>query len=200
MRGASLRVHRSRGWPIFQWTLTDGLTRIDLEVEGPAGTTLAAGGGAQRTIADPEALLRRIKGTASPGIYLLLDFHPFLDSPLHVRLIKDIAQSHGAAARTLVFVSHELKLPVELEHLAARLPLQLPGKPERQMIVMRAIEEWTDRHQGKASTRAPPRRSRTTSPASRRAMRCGSRARRCSTTARSVWRTSAPRSRTSTDC
>jgi hypothetical protein len=150
VRGASLRVNKSRGWPILQWTLTDGLARIDLEVEGPAGTTLAKGGSAQRTIAEPEALLRRIKGTASPGIYLLLDFHPFLDSPLHVRLIKDIAQSHGAAARTLVFVSHELKLPVELEHLAARLPLQLPGKPERQMIVMRAIEEWTDRHHGKA--------------------------------------------------
>jgi len=39
---------------------------------------------------------------------------------------------------------------VELEHLAARLPLQLPTKSERQMIAMRAIEEWTDRNRGKS--------------------------------------------------
>jgi hypothetical protein len=138
VRAAALRVNQARGWPVFQWTLTDGLLRTDLEMGGP-----------QTTLAEPEALLRRLKATTSPGIYVLLDFHPFLDSPLHVRLIKDIAQGYDTAPRTLVFVSHELKLPAELEHLAARLPLELPAKPERQLIVSRVIQEWCDLHRGK---------------------------------------------------
>ena len=139
VRAAALRVHQARGWPVFQWTLTDGLLRTDLEMGGP-----------QTTLAEPEALLRRLKATTTAGIYVLLDFHPFLDSPLHVRLIKDIAQGYDAAPRTLVFVSHELKLPAELEHLAARLPLELPAQPERQLIVSRVVQDWCDLHRGKA--------------------------------------------------
>jgi len=55
VRGASLRVNKSRGWPIFQWTLTDGLARIDLDIQGPTDSTAAAAG--QRSIPEPEALL-----------------------------------------------------------------------------------------------------------------------------------------------
>ncbi len=138
VRAATLRVNQVRGWPVFQWTLTDGLLRTDLAMGGP-----------QANAAEPEALLRRLKSTTAPGLYVLLDFHPFLDNPLHVRLIKDIAQGYESAARTLMFVSHELKLPAELEHLAARLPLELPAKSERQLIVSRVIQEWCDLHRGK---------------------------------------------------
>ena len=62
------------------------------------------------------------------GIYVLLDFHPYLDNPMFVRTLKDIAQDYKKCARTLVLISHEVKLPQELEHLAARFSLQHAGQ------------------------------------------------------------------------
>jgi SpoVK/Ycf46/Vps4 family AAA+-type ATPase len=49
----------------------------------------------------------------------LLDFHPFLREPVHVRLVKEIAQGYRELPRTLAFVSHALELPggiVSFEH------------------------------------------------------------------------------------
>ena len=93
--------------------MTEGLLRVDVDL-----------GGAQRTLAQPEQLLKHIRATTMAGIYVLLDFHPYLDNPMFVRTIKDIAQDYKKCARTLVLISHEVKLPQELEHLAARFSLQ----------------------------------------------------------------------------
>ncbi len=85
-------------------------------------------GGAQKTLAQPEQLLKHIRATTMAGIYVLLDFHPYLDNPMFVRTLKDIAQDCKKCARTLVLMSHELKLPQELDHLAARFRLSLPDE------------------------------------------------------------------------
>jgi hypothetical protein len=108
VRDAAMRAQRGRNWGVFQWTVTEGLLRIDVNL-----------GGAQRTLAQPDQLLRHIKSTTMPGIYVLLDFHPYLENPLFVRTLKDIAQEYDKCARTLVLTSYEMKLPQELEHLAA---------------------------------------------------------------------------------
>ncbi len=131
VRDAAMRAQRGRNWGVFQWTVTEGLLRVDVDL-----------GGAQRTLSQPEQLLRHIKSTTMAGIYVLLDFHPYLDNPLFVRTLKDIAQEYEKCARTLVLISHEMKLPQELEHLAARFAVRLPDKQERHAIVMRIAREW----------------------------------------------------------
>ena len=131
VREAALKAQRGRNWGVFQWTVTEGLLRVDVDL-----------GGAQRTLAQPEQLLRHIKATTMAGIYVLLDFHPYLEKPLFVRTLKDIAQDYEKCARTLVLISHEMKLPQELEHLAARFAVRLPDKNERHAIVMRMAREW----------------------------------------------------------
>jgi len=117
--------------PVFQWSTTDGLRRLDVDL-----------GGSQLHNAEPTEVLRSIRATERAGVYVLLDFHPFLGDPLHVRLIKDICQGYDRVARTLVFVSHELALPKELEHLAARFELAFPTRDEREAIVRRIAHEW----------------------------------------------------------
>ncbi len=139
VRDAAMRAQRGRNWGVFQWTVTEGLMRVDVDL-----------GGAQRTLAQPEQLLRHIKATTMAGIYVLLDFHPYLENPLFVRTLKDIAHEYDRCARTIVLISFEMKLPQELEHLAARFSVRLPDKAERQAIVMRAAREW-----GKLNGRMP---------------------------------------------
>ena len=79
---------------------------------------------AGRTAAAPE-------GTTPPGVYVLLDFHPYLADPVNVRMIKDVAQAYEKVPRTLVLISHEVTVPQELEHLTARLKLGMPSRNER---------------------------------------------------------------------
>lgn len=50
--------------PLFRWSVTDGLQRLDLQLEP------------QRHNAAPEEALRHIRAVDKPGIYALLDFHP----------------------------------------------------------------------------------------------------------------------------
>src|ERR1700731_1833541 len=63
----SLKVRVGRGWGVFQWTVTEGLRRIDIDLGGP-----------QRTLSDPDQLLKHLKATPMAGIYVLLDFQPYL--------------------------------------------------------------------------------------------------------------------------
>jgi hypothetical protein len=137
VREAALKAQRGKNWGVFQWTVTEGLLRVDVDL-----------GGAQRTLAQPEQLLKHIKATTMAGIYVLLDFHPYLDNPMFVRTLKDIAQEYKKCARTLVLISHEVKLPQELEHLAARFSIKMPNKNERHGIVMQMAREWAQTHGG----------------------------------------------------
>ncbi|MEO8016512.1 MAG: AAA family ATPase [Pseudomonadota bacterium] len=131
VREASLKAQRGKNWGVFQWTVTEGLLRVDVDL-----------GGSQKTLAQPDQLLKHIRATTMAGIYVLLDFHPYLDNPMFVRTLKDIAHDYSKCARTIVLISHEIKLPQELDHLAARFTLRMPDKVERQAIVMKMAREW----------------------------------------------------------
>src|SRR6185369_11110261 len=100
---AAARAGRGRNWYAFQWTCTDGLKRADVDMPP------------QKTLAEPAALLRHLRATPTPGIYVLLDFHPFLNDPVNVRMIKDVAQNYEKTPITIVLLSHEVTVPQELE-------------------------------------------------------------------------------------
>src|SRR5262245_7777389 len=51
--------------PVFQWTVTDGLRRLDVNL-----------GASQQHNAEPDAVLKSIRASNVAGIYILLDFHP----------------------------------------------------------------------------------------------------------------------------
>ncbi|WP_448630681.1 AAA family ATPase [Cellulomonas soli] len=116
--------------PVFRWTVTEGLGRIDVDL-GPA----------QRFNTDPLEVLRTVRVTDLPGVYVLVDFHPFLTDPVAVRLLKDIAQGHGAVPRTVVLLSHAVDVPAELEHLVARVQVSVPDRATRAAVVDRAVAE-----------------------------------------------------------
>jgi len=137
----AIRLAKPIHTPVFQWTVTEGLRRLDIDLGGP-----------QRHNAEPEEVLRSIRASDKAGVYVLLDFHPYLNEAVHVRLIKDICQDYQRAARTLVLVSHEIKLPVEVEHFAARFVLQFPSPAERMQIVEAAANDWMQSHGSKVKT------------------------------------------------
>jgi SpoVK/Ycf46/Vps4 family AAA+-type ATPase len=122
--------------PLFRWTVTDGLQRLDIALEPQALNS------------KPREVLKHIRAVSKPGIYVLLDFHPFLDDPLHVRLIKDICIRYREVARQIILISHTVKLPSELESFSARFEMALPTDDERRQIIQHVADEWTAENPG----------------------------------------------------
>ncbi len=144
LKSVTLRSSTSDYMPLFRWTITDGLQRLDIALEP------------QMMNSEPTDVLKHIRAVTKPGIYVLLDFHPFLNDPVHVRLLKDICIRYGEIARQLVLVSHQVKVPNELEAFSARLDMALPSETERQTIIERVANEWAEENPG-ARLQADPK-------------------------------------------
>jgi SpoVK/Ycf46/Vps4 family AAA+-type ATPase len=130
--------------PLFRWSVTDGLQRQDIALE------------AQKINSEPTDVLKHIRAVARPGVYVLLDFHPFLDDPVHVRLLKDICIQQPGVRRQIVMISHKIDLPMELEPYAARVEMALPNDRERMSIIQGIADEWSHDNAG-AKVQADPK-------------------------------------------
>ncbi len=117
--------------PLFRWSVTDGLARLD-------------GAPEQRQWYDSDAvsMLRNIRDSRLAATYVLLDLHPFFSDPVVVRLLKDIATAPLATRSTIVLVSPQLDVPDDLDHLALRFPMAFPDRAERAAIVDGVLGAW----------------------------------------------------------
>ena len=100
---------------LYRWSITEGLRRIDMdredEAEGPP---------------DASAALQAMKQAEQRGIYLLLDFHPYLGYASSQRQLRDIVQRRHCQPHVVVLVGAKVELPPELEAIAVRFNPRLP--------------------------------------------------------------------------
>jgi hypothetical protein len=122
--------------PLWRWTLTDGLSRLDF-AENQNGVS-----------ADVTSTLEAIRAHGERGIYLMFDFHGLLGYAMSLRQIREIVQRHRCAAHTVVLVGAKIELPDELEALALRVPLSLPDIRELAGILRGEAAGW-QREQGR---------------------------------------------------
>ncbi len=123
--------------PLYRWSITEGLLRLE------------EGYSPQRHNTQPQDVLGHIKASLHPGVYVLTDFHPYLEDPLHVRLLKDIAISYTDAPRTVILLSHELSVPEELSHFNANFELSMPDKIKIAEQVKNIADSWTAENNGR---------------------------------------------------
>ena len=116
--------------PLYRWSVTDGLQRLDLELQP------------QRHNIEPREVLGHIRAVSRPAIFVLLDFHPYLDDPVHTRLLKDISLAAAGTGTVLILVSHRITLPDELRSYSARFALRMPDAEERRRLLLEAVEEF----------------------------------------------------------
>ncbi|MCZ6498366.1 MAG: AAA family ATPase [Gammaproteobacteria bacterium] len=122
--------------PLFRWSVTDGLQRLDLDLEP------------QRHNVEPANVLGHIRAVEQPGIYALLDFHPYLEDPVNIRLLKDIAVDAAKTGKTVLLISHEIELPAELKSFSAHFKMKLPGAEQRKKAIEVLIVEYRKQHPG----------------------------------------------------
>ncbi|TPW12234.1 MAG: ATPase AAA, partial [Halothiobacillaceae bacterium] len=127
---------------ITKWTITTGLENSaaptlqlqDLHTESP--TT------------EPPAALQRIKNQKRPGIFALLDFHPYLSEPLIIRLLKEIALSAPVTGHVVVLISHHIDLPDELSRFSAHFELSMPDEAALRQMLMDESKIWVMKNKG----------------------------------------------------
>ncbi|MEK6229970.1 MAG: AAA family ATPase [Actinomycetota bacterium] len=129
---ADLRVHR------FEWTVTRGLIRAG-EAQAVYGTE------------DPGALARNVAALSVEAIYLLKDLAPHLassagpDAARVSRALRDTAEAFSAPGRlsTLVIAGASVDLPAELDAVAVRYRLALPGPEDYRRTVLATLQ-WLE--------------------------------------------------------
>lgn len=135
--GLFVRVAIQLSQPLYLWNVLEGLHRAS---QGPPE---------QASNQEPAEVLRHIWSLKMEGLYLMLDFHPYLDDPVHVRLLKDICQHAERYKQTLVFVSHAMPIPPELNHFAARFDLRLPDEAALVKLVGKVADRWAREQPGR---------------------------------------------------
>jgi hypothetical protein len=108
----------------FFWSVTDGYYNTDKF--GDDKTPLNA--------------LNAILGYTEPGIFILKDFHPYLEDPIIVRKLRDIVANLRKSYKTLFIISPALFLPPGLEKGITPIDIPLPSSVEIKQILLKLIE------------------------------------------------------------
>ena len=135
-----LRFAMQRSLTFYAWSITKGLRLAGID-DTPKDSI---------DFAEPGEVLQHIAtNTTGPNLYVLCDFHPYLeDEPKHVRYLKDIAIAPIEQRSTVILVSHALNIPPELGRLTANLKLRLPSDEELMVMVRTQAQEWAGQNSG----------------------------------------------------
>ena len=111
-------------------TITEGLVRIDIQLES------------QTHHSEPTDVLKHIKAAEKDAIYVLADFHHYLEDPVHIRLLKDIALDYPQTGSHIILMSHAIELPNELTKFSTNFELAMPNKIELEKLIHDTADEW----------------------------------------------------------
>jgi hypothetical protein len=118
----------------FRWTVTEGLQAFDTSDQPP------------QSVLKSQEMLNYIKSSGSHCLFVLLDFHRYLEDDVHVRFLKDIALAYGKHFSTVVMVGTSLPIPEELRPFTAYFHLPLPTPDELRGIVYDVAADWGAEH------------------------------------------------------
>lgn len=114
-------ITESRKKQLFNWTITGGL-------ELPDGSRISE-------LKDPIKVLEHILQSDANALFVLRDYHHYLNDPVVVRKLRDAAHALKITRKNIIFLSPVLKAPIELEKEIAVVDYQLPDKKELAGII-----------------------------------------------------------------
>ncbi len=132
LRQVATRRHKR----LLGWTVTCGF----LDLSTPRATPVAA------NVRDPLRALDYVADADEPAIFVLKDFHPYLDTArlpvenaVTVRRLRDLAADLKESRKTLVLLSPVVVIPPELEKDVTLLDYSLPTPAELDVALERVL-------------------------------------------------------------
>ena len=134
-------VAQERRKHLYGWTITDGLLPMD-DFDGPP---------IDPATSHPLRALDFIAQSLEPAIFVLRDFHPFLDDqrglpeyPMIVRRLRDLTEEFKRTNKTLIILSPLLRFPLELEKDITVLDYSLPTPKELEKSLDRVLKSVSE--------------------------------------------------------
>lgn len=127
-------IGRRLQFKAYRWTVTEGLQAFE-PCDQPS-----------LSVVKSQEVLNYIKSDSRSCIFVLLDFHPYLEDAVHVRHLKDIALTYPKHFSTVVIVGCALTIPEQLLPFTARFRLPLPTPDELRGIVYDVAADWGAEH------------------------------------------------------
>ena len=104
------------------WSITKGFEAIAGEHRGG-------------DVRDPLKALDHIEKVEGRGLFILRDFHAFVDNPQVVRKLRDLGHALKKTQKSVLLLSPVLKIPPELEKETAVIDWDLPNRAELDEII-----------------------------------------------------------------
>lgn len=121
---------------LYGWTLTDGIAPLDLIQVNPVDPSTR----------DPLHALDFVAKSQEAAIFVLKDFHPYLDNnrggpdhPVIIRRLRDITNQLKESRKTLIILSPLLRIPTDLEKDITVLDYSLPTSDELELALDRVV-------------------------------------------------------------
>ncbi len=106
---------------VYSWSITTGLQELNLEEDDISDL---------QALNDPIDVLNHIDRCNENSIFILKDFHFFMDDLLIIRKLRDLFQNLKTSNKTIIVLSPVLKLPLELNKEITVLDIPLPSTEE----------------------------------------------------------------------
>ncbi len=119
--------------PLFEWSITRGLTRRD---DKPTISKMTA---------TPIAVLQHLHGLTVEGIFWLKDLAPHLQDAAVARQLREVSAVFNRSRATCVVTGQPISLPLDIDKIAVRLDLQLPDRDELQSMLRNVLQSLGSR-------------------------------------------------------
>jgi len=93
-------IGKSMRTKVYGWDVIRGFSLLDNTGNIKGGNLL-----------EPREVLLSIYNTSLAGIFILLDFHPYLENDRNIRLLKELASNAERLKQTIILVSAQIDLP-----------------------------------------------------------------------------------------
>jgi hypothetical protein len=127
VEGLLREVTSDLGLPLYEWTLTQGLTRAGDEMS-------------HRTTAPPLAMLQHLEGMTLKAVYHLKDLARHLEDPAVCRQFRDVLRACARTQATLVITGARLSFPPDVDPEVVHYDLSLPGEKELGEVVRAVVD------------------------------------------------------------
>ncbi len=117
--------------PIFSWTSSQGMRQL---------STLSNLPRKEKELCDPIEVLEHISKVKSAGLFILRDFHSYMDDPVIVRWLRDHAEETKKTYKTIIVISPTINLPPSLEKDVCIVDFPLPDIQELANLLKRLCE------------------------------------------------------------
>lgn len=123
-------IAKSRSKGFFTWTITQGMQDLEAgAIRKPLDKTQ-----------DPIAALDYIERFQKAALFVLKDFHPYMQDPRVIRRLRDLTIALKTSYKTVILLSPQLRVPEELEKDISMIDFPLPTLTDLEKQLDRMIE------------------------------------------------------------